>query len=87
MMTSDNTWSLLYVIRDDGQYDYRSGFKSYKEANDYRQECQRHWMNHSDYVMLIERDETGRITKEVNLTKASKEERNRFLQEANIPVE
>lgn len=79
--------SILYVIRDDEQYDYKSGFKSYKEADDFRQDCQRRWMNHADYVMLIERDETGRITKEVNLTKASKEERNRFLQEANIPVE
>ena len=79
--------SMLYVIRDDGQYDYKSGFKSYKEADNYRQECQRYWMNHIDYVKLIVRDETGRITMEENLTKASKEERNRLLQEASIPVE
>ena len=79
--------STLYVIRDDGQYDYKSGFKSYKEANNYRLECQRCWMNHADYVKLIVRDETGRITKEVNLTKVSKEERNRLLQEEDIPVE
>ena len=80
--------SRLYVIRDDGQYDYKSGFQSYKEANDYRQERQRDWMNHVDYVKLIVRDETGHIIKEVNLTKASEEEeRNRLLQEAGIPVE
>ena len=79
--------STLYVIRDDGQYDYKSGFKSYKEANNYRLECQRCWMNHADYVKLIVRDETGRITKEVNLTKVSKEEGNRLLQEEDIPVE
>lgn len=79
--------SMLYVIRDDGQYDYKSGFQSYKEANDYRQECQRRWMNHADYVKLIVRDESGRITMEENLTKVSKEEANRLLHEAGIPVE
>lgn len=78
--------SKLYVIRDDGQYDYKSGFKSYKQANDYRQECQQRWINHADYIKLIVRNEIGRIIKQVNLTKVSEEERNRFLQEANIPV-
>lgn len=78
---------MLYVIRDDGQYDYKSGFKSYKQANDYRQECQRCWINHADYVKLIVRNEDGRIIKQINLTNLSEEERNRLLQEADIPVE
>lgn len=86
-MRISDKWSLLYVIRDDGQYDYRSGFKSYKEANDFRQECQRRWMNHADYVFLITRDRTGRITEKVNLTKAPEEERIGLLQVANIPIE
>lgn len=34
----------LYVIRDDGEYDYKAGFASYTEANNYRQECQHSWM-------------------------------------------
>ena len=29
----------LYVERDDSEYDYKAGFASYTEANDYRQEC------------------------------------------------
>ena len=28
--------SSLYVIRDDGEYDLKSGFKTYEEANSYR---------------------------------------------------
>ena len=40
----------LYVERDDSEYDYKAGFASYTEANDYRQECQRSWMGHCDYV-------------------------------------
>lgn len=42
----------LYVERDDHEYDYKAGFASYAEANDYRQECQRSWMSHCDYVYL-----------------------------------
>lgn len=42
----------LYVERDDSEYDYKAGFASYTEANDYRQECQRSWMGHCDYVYL-----------------------------------
>ena len=78
--------SSLYVIRDDGQYDYKSGFKSYEEANAYREECQRRWMNHADYVHLITRDETGRIVKETDLTRATKKERVKLLEEAGIPM-
>lgn len=78
--------SSLYVIRDDGQYDYKSGFKSYEEANAYREECQRSWMNHADYVHLITRDENGKVTKETNLTRATEEERNSLLEEAGIPL-
>ena len=29
--------SILYVIRDDGEYDLKSGFKTYEEANSYRE--------------------------------------------------
>lgn len=31
----------LYVERDDSEYDYKAGFASYTEANDYRQECRK----------------------------------------------
>lgn len=80
------TKSSLYVIRDDGQYDYKSGFKSYEEANAYREECQRRWMNHADHVHLITRDETGRIVKETDLTRATEKERVKLLEEAGIPM-
>lgn len=49
--------SSLYVARDDWEYDRRSGFKSYLEACLYRQKCQMSWINHSDYVWLITRNE------------------------------
>ncbi len=76
----------LYVIRDDDEYDYKEGFKSYEEANNYREECQRGWINHTDYVYLLVRNEIGRIIKEVNLTKITEEERAKLLQEAGIPM-
>lgn len=44
----------FYVERDDGMYDYKGGFKTYKEANHYRCECQWNWINHADYVYLRE---------------------------------
>lgn len=76
--------SSLYVIRDDFEYDMKSGFKTYEEANDYREECQRSWINHADYVFLITRD--GCIVKETNLTKATEKERIKLLAEAGIPL-
>lgn len=78
--------SILYVARDDWEYDLRSGFKSYDEANTYREECQRNWMNHADYVYLITRDEKGYLVKQTNLTRATKEERAKLLEEAGIPL-
>lgn len=67
--------SSLYVTRDDEMYDTKSGFETYEEANAYREECQRGWINHADYVFLITRDSAGNFVKETNLTKATKEER------------
>lgn len=78
--------SSLYVIRDDFEYDTKSGFDTYEEANAYRQECQRSWINHADYVFLITRDATGRIVKETNLTKATEVDRIKLLEEAGIPL-
>ena len=78
--------SSLYVIRDDFEYDMKSGFKTYEEANDYREECQRSWINHADYVFLITRDSAGKFVKETNLTKATGEERIKLLAEAGIPL-
>lgn len=78
--------SSLYVTRDDFEYDTKSGFETYEEANAYREECQRSWINHADYVFLITRDITGRIVKQTNLTKATKEERIKLLAEAGIPL-
>ena len=63
----------LYVERDDSEYDYKAGFASYTEANDYRQECQRSWMGHCDYVYLW----TG--SERINLTRMPKDERNKLL--------
>ena len=76
----------LYVIRDDGEYDYKKGFASYKEANDYRQECQRRWINHSDIVILVAEDEFGVASFEVNLTDLPESARNILLAENNIPL-
>lgn len=42
--------SSLYVTRDDFEYDTKSGFETYEEANAYREECQRSWFHHADYV-------------------------------------
>ena len=69
----------LYVERDDSEYDYKAGFASYTEANDYRQECQRSWMGHCDYVYLW----TG--SEGINLTRMPKDERNKLLKQFNIP--
>lgn len=49
----------FYVERDDGEYDRKGGFKTFKEANEYRCECQRGWLNHCDYVFLIETTHYG----------------------------
>ena len=78
--------SSLYVTRDDFEYDTKSGFETYEEANVYREECQRNWINHADYVFLITRDSAGNFVKETNLTKATKEERIKLLEEAGIPL-
>lgn len=78
--------SSLYVTRDDEMYDTKSGFETYEEANVYREECQRSWINHADYVFLITRDSAGNFVKETNLTKATKEERIKLLEEAGIPL-
>ena len=78
--------SSLYVTRDDSMYDTKSGFETYEEANAYREECQRGWINHADYVFLIPRDSAGNFVKETNLTKATKEERIKLLEEAGIPL-
>lgn len=78
--------SSLYVTRDDSMYDTKSGFETYEEANAYREEYQRGWINHADYVFLITRDSAGNFVKETNLTKATKEERIKLLEEAGIPL-
>lgn len=78
--------SSLYVTRDDEMYDTKSGFETYYEANVYHEECQRSWINHADYVFLITRDSAGNFVKETNLTKATKEERIKLLEEAGIPL-
>lgn len=57
----------LYVERDDSEY--KAGFASYTEANDYRQECQRSWMGHCDYVYLW----TG--SERINLTRMPESKR------------
>lgn len=78
--------SSLYVTRDDEMYDTKSGFETYEKANAYREECQRSWINHADYVFLITRDSAGNFVKETNLTKVTKEERIKLLEEAGIPL-
>lgn len=78
--------SSLYVTRDDEMYDTKSGFETYEEVNAYREKCQRSWINHADYVFLITRDSAGNFVKETNLTKATKEERIKLLEEAGIPL-
>ena len=69
----------LYVNRDDSEYDYKAGFASFAEANNYRQECQRRWMNHRDYVYLW----TG--SERINLTRMPVDERKELLKQFNIP--
>lgn len=69
----------LYVERDDGEYDYKAGFASYTEANNYRQECQHKWLAHCDYVYLW----TG--AKRINLTVIAENERTKLLNQFNIP--
>ena len=68
----------LFVERDDRLYDYRTGFANYTDANKYRQECQRNWINHCDYVYLW----TG--LKSINLTVMPKNERSELLKQFNI---
>lgn len=78
--------SILYVARDDWEYDLRSHFKSYLEACLYRQKCQMSWINHVDYVWLITRDHTGAIVKQVNLTRLSNEQVEKELEGTGIPM-
>lgn len=68
----------LYVERDDSEYDYKTGFASYTEANNYRQECQRMWMGHCDYVYLW----TG--SERINLTRTPEDKRIEALKQFNI---
>lgn len=69
----------LFVERDDREYDYKAGFASYTEANNYRQERQRRWMGHCDYVYLW----TG--SDRINLTEAPKDKKIELLRQFNIP--
>ena len=78
--------SSLYVTRDDSMYDTKSGFETYEEANAYREECQRGWINHADYVFLVTRDSAGNFVKKTNLTKTTEEEKIKLLEEAGIPL-
>lgn len=64
--------SSLYVTRDDSMYDTKSGFETYEEANAYREECQRSWINHADYVFLVTRDSAGNFVKRDKLDKSNK---------------
>ena len=68
----------LYVSRDD-EYDYKAEFANYTEANNYRQECQRRWMGHCNYVYLW----TG--SERINLTRMSDSKRIELLKQFNIP--
>lgn len=68
----------LYVERDDREYDYKDGFSSYTEANNYRLECQRGWINHCDYVFLWTGNET------VNLTRLDDDSRRELLKKFGI---
>lgn len=77
----------LYVVRDDGEYDYKGGFKTFKEANDYRLECQRQWMNHIDFVILQICTRQGMLEREINLTRISNVERDKILSDYGIPME
>lgn len=81
----------LYVERDDSEYDYKEGFDTYTEANSYRLGCQLSWMNHADYVFLVEetpsRDVSGEIEwcrNTYNLTKKKVEEIKKLLLNAGI---
>ena len=69
----------LYVERDDCEYDYKEGFASYTEANNYRLECQRSWISHCDFVYLW----TGSVS--INLTQCSENKRKELLKQFNIP--
>lgn len=69
----------LYVNRDDCEYDYKEGFASYTEANNYRLECQRSWISHCDFVYLW----TGSVS--INLTQCSENKRKELLKQFNIP--
>jgi hypothetical protein len=64
----------------------RAGLRLTRRPNAYREKCQRSWINHADYVFLITRDSAGNFVKETNLTKATKEERIKLLEEAGIPL-
>ena len=79
----------LYVERDDSEYDYKAGFSSFSDANEYRLEQQRQWLSHCDYVYLAVPIKDGsswaRLTAHFNLTKMSQEERNKMLNYYNIP--
>lgn len=77
----------LYVVRDDGEYDYKDGFKTFKEANDYRLECQRRWMNHIDFVILQIFTRQGMLEREINLTRIGTVERDNILSDYSIPIE
>lgn len=77
----------LYVVRDDGEYDYKGGFKTFKEANDYRLKCQHQWMNHMDFVMLQICSSQGKFEREINLTRKGIVEIKNILLEYDIPME
>lgn len=77
----------LYVIRDDGDYDYKGNFKTFKEANDYRLKCQNQWINHCDFVILEILSDTGRFEKAINLTRKKYAEIQSILLGYNIPME
>lgn len=68
----------LHVERDDAQYDKKSGFKSYAEANNYREQCQFGWINHSDIVYYV--DENDRWYELTGMADVKK-----FCEEHDIP--
>lgn len=59
-------------------YDRKSGFKSYAEANNYREQCQMGWINHYDIVYYVDENHCRHNMTEMSDVK-------KFCEEHDIP--
>lgn len=84
----------LFVQREDendfpsrNHYDFKSDFRTYKEAQEYADECTHSWINHWDIVYLRTFSKEAPFGDTINISEMSEEEQKQLCAENGILYE